>query len=409
MNKERYTQALISLIIAGALFATGFFIGKKNSSYTVSNQILGATSTDAVDLEPFWQAWKMLDERFAPASSSTPPLTNQQKIYGAIGGLTDSFGDPYTVFFPPVESKSFNETISGAFGGVGMEIGIKDGVLTVISPLKGTPAAAAGIKAGDKIVSIGDKSALNMSTDEAIKLIRGDIGTSVTVTFAREGVKEPLTKTLIRANIEIPTINTKVLPGNLPGQAGIFVIELYSFTAPSPNLFRGALREFVQSGTNKLVLDLRNNPGGYLEAALDMASWFLPTGKMVVTENFGEKIEPKIYRSKGYDIFTDKLKFAILINEGSASASEILAGALQEYKKAVLVGAKSFGKGSVQELVPLTPDTSLKITVAHWFTPFGKSISNGGLTPDIEVKLTPENTKGGLDPQMDAAVKYLLK
>ncbi len=409
MNKERYTQALISLIIAGALFATGFFIGKKNSSYTVSNQILGATSTDAVDLEPFWQAWKMLDERFAPASSSTPPLTNQQKIYGAIGGLTDSFGDPYTVFFPPVESKSFNETISGAFGGVGMEIGIKDGVLTVISPLKGTPAAAAGIKAGDKIVSIGDKSALNMSTDEAIKLIRGDIGTSVTVTFAREGVKEPLTKTLVRANIEIPTINTKVLPGNLPGQAGIFVIELYSFTAPSPNLFRGALREFVQSGTNKLVLDLRNNPGGYLEAALDMASWFLPTGKMVVTENFGEKIEPKIYRSKGYDIFTDKLKFAILINEGSASASEILAGALQEYKKAVLVGAKSFGKGSVQELVPLTPDTSLKITVAHWFTPFGKSISNGGLTPDIEVKLTPENTKGGLDPQMDAAVKYLLK
>jgi carboxyl-terminal processing protease len=404
MNKERYTQALISLVIAGALFAAGFYVGNgRNSSYyAVPSQVLNATSTDSVDLGPFWKAWGILDEKFSPSSSTTPPLTNKQKIYGAIGGLTSSFGDPYTVFFPPVESKMFEEAISGAFGGVGMEIGIKDGVLTVISPLKGTPAEAAGVKAGDKIISIGDKSALNMSTDEAIKLIRGDVGTPVTVTFAREGVKEPLVKTLIRANIEIPTINTKVLPGD------IFVIELYSFTATSPNLFRGALREFVESGSDKLVLDLRNDPGGYLEAAMDMASWFLPTGKTVVSENFGDKRESNIYRSKGYDIFNDNLKFVILINEGSASASEILAGALQEYKKAILIGTKSFGKGSVQELVPLTSDTSLKITVAHWFTPLGKSISNGGLTPDIEVKLTPENTKGGKDLQMDAAVKYLL-
>ena len=139
-----------------------------------------------------------------------------------------------------------------------------------------------------------------------------------------------------------------------------------------------------------------------------MASWFLPTGKVVVSENFGDKIPPNVYRSKGYDIFTDNLKFAILINEGSASASEILAGALQEYKKAALIGTKSFGKGSVQELVPITSDTSLKVTVAHWFTPNGKSISNGGLTPDIEVKLTAENTKGGNDPQLNAAIKYLL-
>jgi carboxyl-terminal processing protease len=190
---------------------------------------------------------------------------------------------------------------------------------------------------------------------------------------------------------------------------GVFIINLYSFSAPSPNLFRGALREFVQSGSDKLVLDLRNNPGGYLEAALDMASWFLPTGKTVVTENFGDKMAPEVYRSKGYNIFTDKLKIVILVNEGSASASEILAGALQEYNKAILVGTKTFGKGSVQELVPITGDTSLKITVAHWFTPLGKPISNGGLTPNIQVDLTAENTKNGADPQMDAAVKYLLK
>jgi carboxyl-terminal processing protease len=325
------------------------------------------------------------------------------KVWGAIEGLAASYGDPYTVFFPPVESKVFEEEISGSFGGVGMEIGIDDGVLTVISPLKGTPAYEAGVLAGDKIVAIDDKPALRMNTDEAIKLIRGEIGTKVSITFIRKGVDQPIVKNIIRKAIEIPTVKTKLLP------KGVFVIELYNFSATSPNLFRASLREFIESGSDKLVIDLRNNPGGYLEAALDMASWFLPTGKLVVTEDFGEKKDAHEYLSKGYDIFTDKLKLAILVNEGSASASEILAGALQEYGKATLVGERTFGKGSVQELVPLTSDTSLKITVAHWFTPFGKSISQGGLAPDIEVKLTPENTKGGVDPQLDAAVKYLLE
>jgi carboxyl-terminal processing protease len=401
MNKEKYIQVLSSLLIAGILFTTGFYVGKSRPSSNVPPGLLNATSTENADLAPFWEAWNLLDQKFAVTSSTTPPVTSQAKIWGAIAGLTGSYGDPYTVFFPPAESKTFEEEISGSFGGVGMEIGVQDGVLTIIAPLKGTPAEAAGVLPGDKIISIGSKSALNMSTDEAISLIRGDVGTSVVVTFARKGVKDPIVKTLVRANIEIPTIDTKILPGN------IFVINLYSFTATSPNLFRGALRQFVESGSDKLVLDLRNNPGGYLEAALDMASWFLPTGKVVVTENFGDKMPPDVYRSKGYNIFTDKLKFAILVNEGSASASEILAGALREYNKAVLIGSRTFGKGSVQELVPLTSDTSLKITVAHWFTPLGKSISNGGLTPDIQVDLTPENTKGGADPVMDAAVKYL--
>jgi carboxyl-terminal processing protease len=404
MNKERYTQVLISVLIAGILFATGFVVGKKNSFNNIPTQILNATSTDSVDLAPFWKAWSLLNEKFAPVSSTTPKIDNQTKIWGAIQGLAGSYGDPYTVFFPPVESKSFEEEISGSFGGVGMEMDIVDGILTVIAPLKGTPAAAAGVLAGDKIIMIGDKSTLKMTTtNEATNLIRGEIGTPVTITFERKGVKQPILKTLIRASIEIPTVDTKILPNN------VFVISLYSFTATSPNLFRGALREFVQSGSNKLVLDLRNNPGGYLEAALDMASWFLPTGKVVVTEDFGDGKEKNEYRSRGYNIFTDKLKFVILVNQGSASASEILAGALSEYNKAVLIGERTFGKGSVQELVPLTSDTSLKITVAHWFTPLGKSISNGGLIPNIEVKLTPENTKGGKDPQMDAAVRYLLK
>ena len=402
MIKERYTQVLISFLIAGTLFATGFYAGQKDSAKNQSAQFLNATST-SVDMASFWKAWQILDEKFTPASSTTPPVSNKDKLWGSIEGLASSYKDPYTIFFPPVESKAFEEEISGSFGGVGMEIAMQDGTLTIVAPLKGTPAEKAGVLAGDKIISIGEKSALKMSTDEAIKLIRGEVGTSVTVTFGRKGIKEPLVKTLVRAKIEIPTIDTKLLPEN------VFVISLYSFSATSPNLFRGALREFVESGSDKLVLDLRNNPGGYLEVALDMASWFLPTGKLVVAEDFGGKKEDKEYRSKGYDIFTDKLKFVILVNEGSASASEILAGALREHNKAVLVGQKTFGKGSVQELVSVTSDTSLKITVAHWLTPLGNSISNGGLIPDIEVKLNKENTKDEKDPTMEAAVKYLTK
>lgn len=402
MRKERYTQVLISVLIAGILFTTGFYIGKKDSSKGIPTQFLNATSTESVDMGAFWKTWQILDEKFTPASSTSTSVSSEDKLWGSIEGLASSYKDPYTVFFPPVESKVFEEEISGNFGGVGMEIGTQDGMLTIIAPLKGTPAAAAGVLAGDKIISIGDVSAIKMSTDEAIKLIRGKPGTSVVVTFGRKGVKEPIVKTLVRANIEIPTISTKLLPEN------VFVIELYSFSAISPNLFRGALREFVESGSDKLVLDLRNNPGGYLEAALDMASWFLPTGKLVVTEDFGGKKENKEYRSKGYDVFTDKLKFVILTNEGSASASEILAGALKEYNKATLIGEKTFGKGSVQELVSITSDTSLKVTVAHWLTPLGNSISNGGLAPDIEVKLTPENTKNGRDPILAKAVEYLL-
>jgi len=403
MNKERYTQIVSSILIAAVLFISGFFIGKKNAVSLPPSDLFSATSTESIDMAPFWKAWKILDEKFVPTASTTPLSRNEDKVWGSIEGLAASYGDPYTVFFPPADSKAFEEEISGSFGGVGMEIGIQDGLLTIIAPLKNTPASYAGVLAGDKIISIGDKTALKMTTEEAIKLIRGEIGTSVTVTFARAGVKEPIVKTLVRAAIEIPTVNTKLLPEN------IFVIELYNFSATSPNLFRSALREFVESGSDKLIIDLRNNPGGFLEAALDMASWFLPTGKIVVTEDFGDKKEKHEYRSKGYDVFTPRLKMAILVNAGSASASEILAGALKEYGKAILVGEKTFGKGSVQELVSITGDTSLKVTVAHWLTPLGNSISNGGLQPDIEVKLTAENTKGGVDPQLNAAVKYLTR
>jgi carboxyl-terminal processing protease len=203
--------------------------------------------------------------------------------------------------------------------------------------------------------------------------------------------------------INIPTIDSELRPD------GIFVIELYNFSAVSSGLFRNALRDFIQSGSNKLIFDLRGNPGGYLEAAVEIASWFLPQGSAVVTEDYADKQSDIVHRSRGYNVFSSDLKMVILVDRGSASASEILAGALQHYGIAQLVGTNTFGKGSVQELVPITADTSLKITVARWLNPGGKQIPVEGIPPDVEVKRTDEEIKEGKDSQLDKAIEILKK
>lgn len=282
-----------------------------------------------------------------------------------------------------------------------MELGSKDNILTVIAPIKSSPADKAGIRSGDRILKINDTITVNVSVEEAVKLIRGDKGTSVRLTIGREGI-DPFEVTLVRDVINLPTLDT-----DYNRQTGIFTIKLYSFSANSSTLFRNALRDFVATGSNKLILDLRGNPGGYLDAAVDMASWFLPAGKVVVREDYGSKQEEVAEKSKGYNIFSDDLKMVILIDNGSASASEILAGALSEYGKATLVGTRSFGKGSVQEFLKLDDNTALKITIARWLTPNGVSISDGGLTPSVEVKLTAEDVKAGNDLQMKKAIELL--
>lgn len=402
-NNNFASRWAIGAMIAGVvLFFGGFFIGTYNS-----NQFAGASVTNAqsltasttADFAPFWRAWTLLNEKFVTAGEGP---TDQEKVWGAIQGLASAYGDPYTTFFPPEESKIFNEEISGSFEGVGMEVGIKDGFLTVIAPLKGNPAEKAGIKTGDVLVKINATSTQGLSTEEAIKMIRGPKGTPVNVTVARKGEKEPLEIEIIRDTIEIPTVETKTTDG-------IFIITVYSFSAQSADLFRQALREFVYSGSEKLIVDLRNNPGGYLDAAVDMASWFLPVGKTIVTEDFGTNStqKPDVHRSRGYNIFPTGLKMAVLVNGGSASASEILAGALQDYKIATIVGEKTFGKGSVQQLIPVTKETSLKVTIARWLTPNGHSISKVGLTPDVIVPITAKDVEAKRDPQMEKALEIL--
>jgi len=403
-HKEPQTPMIRFAIIGALIFAVGFssgvFIrgGQNLQAFTLPFFGPDATPDEEVDLSTFWKVWNTLEEKFVQNASSTPP-TKDELIYGAAQGLASAYGDPYTVFFPPAEAELFADDISGNFEGVGMEIGIRDDVLTVVAPLKGTPAEAAGLLSGDKIIAIDGKSTERMSSDAAVRLIRGEGGTTVTFTLLR-GESEVLEISVVRAVIEIPTIDTELRDD------GVFVISLYNFGATSPDLFRNALQEFIDAGTTNLVIDLRGNPGGFLEAAVDMASWFLPDGAVVVREDQGSGQKEKVQRSRGYAVFNDSLNLAVLIDGGSASASEILAGALKDHGIATIVGATSFGKGSVQELINITGDTSLKVTVARWLTPNGLSISHEGLIPDVEVEYDPDTTE---DRQLEAAAKLLLK
>ncbi|MEK7182334.1 MAG: S41 family peptidase [Patescibacteria group bacterium] len=409
-NKIALTFCALAFSIA--VFFVGFYAGNSNNvskideTYKITNNVedISGKNVENVDLSDFWAVWSTLNDKFV--SSTTTKVTNKEKVWGAIEGLTSSFGDPYTVFFPPKEAEIFQTSINGNFSGVGMEIGIKDDQLTVVTPLKGTPAEKSGMLSGDKIIAIDGKNTSGIKVDEAVQLIRGEKGTKIKLTVVRKGVDKSFDVEIIRDTITIPTIDTKLRDD------GIFVLSLYNFSSVSPNLFKNALKEFVDSKSDKLILDLRGNAGGYLGAAVDMASWFLPEGKVIVTEDFGEKNKEQnnIHRSKGYNIFNKNLKFVILVDNGSASASEILAGALSEHGVAKLVGTNTFGKGSVQELIDIGKDrASLKVTVARWLTPNGKSISNGGLTPDYKMENTAKDKENKIDKQMNKAVEILLK
>ncbi|MEK7569725.1 MAG: S41 family peptidase [Patescibacteria group bacterium] len=394
------TRTALAVVASSALFlCIGLYVGYNDRPAIERVLNLSGKETavaTTADFSPFWEVWNIINEKYPGAED----VSDQNKVYGAIQGLISSLGDPYSTFFSPEEAKIFEEDISGSFSGVGMEIGKRGGVLIVIAPLKDTPAYRAGIKSGDRILKIDEELTTDLSVDEAVTLIRGERGTTVTFSLLREDEKEPREIKVVRDIINIPTLDTELRPD------GIYLIRLYSFSGNSPSLFRDAVKKFSQAKTDKLLLDLRGNPGGYLGAAVSMASWFLPEGKVIVTEDSGEGSEPEVYRSKGYNVFNNKLKFVILIDSGSASASEILAGAMRDHKRAILVGSKSYGKGSVQEVVEVTGDTLLKLTVAKWLTPNGDLISETGLTPDYEVEPAVEEDSTS-DPQMDKAVELL--
>lgn len=401
MSKGKKIILILSSISVGVmLFSMGTYIGYSHRPEI--EKVIGithkeSTLTTTADFDPFWKVWNTINEKSIYAKK----ISDQDRVWGAAQGLAQSLGDPYTVFFSPEENKLFNQTIKGSFGGIGAEVGIKDKILTIIAPLKDSPADKAGLKPGDKIIKIGTKSTSDMTVESAINLIRGEKGTPIVLNIYHAGDKTTKDVSIIRDTIEIPTVET-----NLRSD-GIFVISFYSFSENSASLFRNALQKFFDSKSDKLIVDLRGNPGGYLDQAVQIGSWFLDQGLPIVKEDFGGTQKENTYRSRGPKLFTDKLKLAILVDGGSASASEILAGALQENHIATLVGTQTFGKGSVQELVPITDETSLKVTIAKWLTPNGVSISEKGLTPDVVVKVAPTDDKDH-DTQMNKAAEILL-
>lgn len=407
----------IKVLIVFIIFASGFFLGNIALAYN-QNKDLG------IDMKTFWKVWDILDNEFVTTkhkdklgqevstttTSEFDGLSKEdRRIYGAIKGMVDSEEDPYTTFFTPQEAKSFETEIKGSFEGIGMEVGKKDDVITVIAPLPGSPSEKAGLKTGDKIIKINDITTIDMSVDEAVKLIRGPKGTDVVIQVYRDGVDKPLDFKITRDTIQLPTLDKFY-----DAKTGIYTIKVYSFSEQVNPLFKAAMQEFALSKSNKLIIDLRGNPGGYLESAVDMSSYFIPSGKVVVSQDYGEKKKVEQLRSLGYDLLKNKnAKVVVLVDGGSASASEIVAGALQDYKLATIIGEKTFGKGSVQEYIKITAKTGLKVTIARWLTPNGNSISVSGLSPDIEVKkatsTTMEQITKRTDNQYMKAVEFLNK
>ena len=349
-----------------------------------------------VDFSLFWEAYHKLQEKFV----NKEKIDVQKMIYGAIEGMIKSLEDPYTVFLPPEETKRFIEDTKGFFEGVGIEIAIRESQLQVITPLEGTPAQRAGLRAGDKIIKIDDKTTTDMIIEEAVSLIRGLKGTQVSLTIFREEWEKTQEFKITRAVIEIPSLKWEIKNDD------IAYLKLYHFTEKADSDFQAAAFEILNSPTKKIILDLRNNPGGYLDVAQNIAGWFLEKGQAVVIEDFGEGKEQKTYKSNGPARLLN-YPTVILINQGSASASEILAGALRDNRDIILIGEKTFGKGSIQEMVILKEDSSLKITIAKWLTPKGELISDIGLEPDIKVEMTEEDYEQERDPQLDRALEII--
>jgi len=309
-------------------------------------------------------------------------VEEEKLVYGAIKGMLNSL-DPHSSFMPPEAFKEMQIDTKGEFGGLGIQIGIKDNILTIIAPIEDTPADEAGVKAGDKIIKIDGESTKDISLHDAVSKLRGKRGTSVTITILRESLDKPLDITIVRDIIKLKSVKSKVI------DESIGYVKLTQFQEKSASDLKKALDKLSKENINALVLDLRNNPGGLLKGAVDVTSQFLPAGKLVVyiKGRSGDKTE--FHTSNGNEYF--KLPMVVLVNEGSASASEIVAGALQDWNQAVVLGTQTFGKGSVQTVMPLSDGSALRLTTARYYTPKDRSIQTTGITPDIVVKLENKN------------------
>ncbi|MCC2631451.1 MAG: ctpA [Patescibacteria group bacterium] len=402
--------ALVCLMVLGSL-ALGFYVGRYNQVITSSipsyiTSPFGANNDHKkTDLSLFWQAWNAIDQKYYGQ------IDDAKRIDGAIAGMVASLEDPYTVYMEPSASESFLSDLEGEFSGIGAELNVKDGQLVIVAALEGTPAEKAGLKGQDVILEVDGKKTSEMSFDDAISSIRGPKGTEVELTIARQGAESSLKVKISRDTIIVKSVKSSVIGQN----ESISYIKVNQFGEDTAQLLQDALADAVSSGKKGAILDLRNNPGGYLDTAIQAIGMVLPKNpqsenavlrnRTAVIERFKDGSEQS-HKSQN-DPVAASLPIAVLVNGGSASASEIFAGAMKDYGRAKVIGTKTFGKGSVQELQKLNNEGSVKVTIAKWFTPAGTGIDGIGVEPDVVVEVPAETELGTTDPQAQKALELL--
>jgi len=398
MNPLKKLISLLPIILIsfGIGFGANDFVGSLDSKKNITGLVnLNIGSENEIekkaDFDIFWDAWKVVEDKY-----NLEPLDYQEMVYGAIEGMVYSLGDPYTVFLDPEESEIFDEDMKGSFSGIGVEIGFRDKLLTVIAPLKDSPGEKAGLLPGDKILEVDGEEIIGMSIDRAVNLIRGEKGTKVLLTIAREGLDELKEIEVIRDTIILKTVEWEIKENN------IAYIKISQFKEETTFELDNEIGDILAIDPRGIIIDLRNNTGGYVGTVKEIAGRFLDRGEVVFIEDYGD--EKSIHKTIGNKRFFDVL-IVVLINEGSASASEILAGALRDNMGVKLVGKKTFGKGSVQELKHLKDGSSIKITVAEWLTPNRTVINNNGVEPDFDVEMSFEDYENDRDPQLEKALE----
>lgn len=408
MNFTVVRKVILTTIATGLVFVSGYYLGVngfrlESASFPklkLSREM--PSNRSDLDFSLFWKVWDVIDSEYYDRSK----INVSKMVYGAISGMTSALGDPYTAFLPPEENKVVEEDLSGRFQGVGIQIGFKGKNLAVIAPLPDSPAERAGLKAGDLIIGIIDldkkieTTTTGINLNDAVKLIRGKAGTKVTLVLLRGDSTESFKKEITREAIDVPSVTVSYLENNTVAH-----IKLIKFGADTDSEWTKTVEAVIsrQSTVDSIILDLRNNPGGYLQGSVDIAAEFVKKDSVIVIEDRGGTNRTE-YKTDRIGKFGN-MKVVILVNGGSASASEILAGALSEIKGYKLVGDKTFGKGTIQEPLQLEKGSSLHITIAKWLTPKGNWIHEKGITPDVEIKDNEETLE--VDEQLQRAIEEL--
>ncbi len=342
---------------------------------------------------PFWQAWDLVHQEFVD------PVRDLDLMRGAIRGMMESLGDPASSYMDPDEFQQANSSLAGEYEGIGAWVDTSSEYLTIISPMPGSPAEKAGLKPGDQIIGIDGSDLAGVDPNQVVQMVLGPAGSTVHLSVRREGASAPLEFDVQRAAITVPSVQGRMLDGE------IAYIQLFTFGDTTAEELHQQLETLLAQNPKGLILDLRNNGGGFLDTSVRVASEFVAEGP-ILTERFGDGTE-NVYRAQGNGVATD-IPLIVLVNQGTASASEIVAGAIQDTARGQLVGETTFGKGSVQNWIPLEGDGgAVRVTIARWYTPNGRQISDQGLTPDVSVPLTDQDVELGSDPQLDKAVELL--